>query len=96
MNVPGRVVNTVKELREYLAAVEATWTEQDREYLGEFENQTLWVPYFTKEGAFKGFGSPHIDAPAFAAGTFVLDAPQETLISLNTHEDTTKPFDLSP
>lgn len=81
MNIPGRLVKTVKELREYLDAVEATWSEMDKQYLGEFEQQALWVPYFTKEGAFKGFGFPYIDAPAFAAGNFVLDCPLEDLQS---------------
>lgn len=78
MPIPkGRVVKTVGELRAYLDEVEATWTDKCVKFLGEFEHQNLWVPYFTKEGQFEGYHWPAIDAPAHAGGTFILDKPKE-------------------
>lgn len=77
MNVPGRVVKTIKELREYLDQLEAQWTEQDTEYMGGFESQELWVPYFDKEGNCEGYGHPAVDTPAWAAATVVFDKPKE-------------------
>lgn len=34
---------TIGELKQYLADMEAKWSEQDCMYLGEFNNQTLHV-----------------------------------------------------
>lgn len=34
---------TVGELQTYLAALEAAWTEEDSDYLGEFKNQPLYL-----------------------------------------------------
>ena len=38
-------VRNVRELREYLNALEAKWTDQDREVLGEFDLMAVLVPY---------------------------------------------------
>lgn len=34
---------TIGELKEYLAALEAAWTEQEEEYLGRFDDQALYL-----------------------------------------------------
>lgn len=73
----GRVVSNIKELRDYLDEVEDQWTEQDTKYLGKFESQGLWIPYFSDEGKMEGYAAPAIDYPIFAAGFFVLDRPKE-------------------
>jgi len=73
MKVAGRFVKSVKELRDYLDEVESQWTDKDEEFLGDFEQQSLWIPYFDELGNFEGYGEPAIDSPAFAGGTLVLD-----------------------
>ena len=47
---------TVKALREFLCNLEESWTEEDEKYMGQFEQQKLYVPYFTQEGKFEGYG----------------------------------------
>ena len=73
----GRVVYSVKELRDYLDEVEDQWTEQDTKYLGKFEHQGLRIPYFSDEGEMEGYAALAIDYPLFATGFFVLDRPKE-------------------
>ena len=34
---------TIGELKQYLAALEAEWTEQDEEFLGAFDDQALYL-----------------------------------------------------
>ena len=34
---------TIGQLKQYLAALEAAWTEEDEEYLGSFDDQALYL-----------------------------------------------------
>ena len=39
---------TIGELKKYIADMEAAWTQEDTQYLGEFDNQGLYID--TKKG----------------------------------------------
>ena len=41
VNVKPPEMLTVKSLRKYLDDMEASWTEMDKRYLGEFENHKI-------------------------------------------------------
>lgn len=71
----GREIKNVKDLRKYLDEMEASWTEKDDKFLGPFEYQAIWIPYFTKDGKFEGYYYPSIDYPVFAC-CIVLDRPK--------------------
>lgn len=47
---------TIKKLREYLDSFEASWTEEDERYLGKFEDHILYIPFYSEEGIFEGYG----------------------------------------
>ena len=34
---------TIGELKKYLADLEASWTDEDKQYLGEFDDQYLYI-----------------------------------------------------
>ena len=57
-------IETIKDLREYLDEVESRWTDLDREYLGEFEDQPVKVPTFRvqedKSFVFLGYDGPEV------------------------------------
>lgn len=72
--MPSRMVSNVQELRKYLEEAESKWSERDKEVLGEFGLQGIWIPYFSENGEFEGYGTPYIEeSPIFAVGCFVLD-----------------------
>lgn len=49
----------VKELREYLDHLEESWDDRDDHFLGEFQYQRVYVPYFSLDGdnKFEGVGT---------------------------------------
>lgn len=56
---------TAGSLLDYLHKMEEEWTEQDTEYLGEFRNHRIFIPYFkkTKDSVhyiFTGYGEGRI------------------------------------
>ncbi|GEK52370.1 hypothetical protein [Vreelandella venusta] len=65
---------TVAKLRAYLDQLEASWTEDDRTYLGEFENQKINIPYFKPGTPCQGLGPAAI---TYNGGLdFIIDMPK--------------------
>jgi hypothetical protein len=46
----------IRGLKAFLVDLESTWTEEDKEYLGEFEDQIVYVDYFKPNGFYAGLG----------------------------------------
>ena len=44
-NIKPPAVLTVKSLRKYLDDMEATWTDMDKEYMGEFEHHKINIEF---------------------------------------------------
>lgn len=71
-------ITTIKALREYLIETEALWTEEDRHFLGEFEDQEVRVPYFSLDGksCFQGYDVADIHYDS-GLGFIVQQCPEE-------------------
>ena len=72
-----KVINNIKELREYLDADEAFWTEEHQQAMGDFDLQKVYIPYCTLDGEFMGLGPPEISVGTTCDFTF--GAPQAWL-----------------
>ena len=79
-----KTIKTVKDLREYLDAQEATWQEIHQEYLGDFDLQTIVVPYYTLTNEFRGLGPPEISL--WTTCDFTLEAPKAWLMEQHNNE----------
>lgn len=73
---------TVADLRRALDDLEASWTDQDREVLGEFDHQGVVVPHWCRhsdfpEGAraFCGYGPVQMYYDATGVG-FIMDSAE--------------------
>lgn len=55
-------IRTVKDLYDFLEREKQKWSEEDKQYLGEFMNQEIRVPHFTllKPFKFQGYGPTDI------------------------------------
>ena len=75
-----RVITTVGELRQALDEFEANWTDQDREYLGKFNDQAIRTPYWTKHDSdqrgtyrFAGYGPAELHYDLSGLGFIIED-----------------------
>lgn len=66
---------TVRELRLFLDALEAHWTQEDEQYLGKFEDTRVLVPHFLF-GECLGYGPAHIVHDVTGLG-IIIDQPNE-------------------
>ena len=73
----SRELKTIKDLRKYLEEIEQQWTEKDKEYLGEFEDQVIMIPYNLPGGDFIGYGPPMMYVGL--STWFIFDIPKDKL-----------------
>jgi len=54
------VVRTVRDLRQLFDKIEASYTEDDKKFFGDFEGTGLYIAYFDQHQNFLGYGYPAI------------------------------------
>jgi hypothetical protein len=79
-----KVINNIKDLREYLDADEALWTERHQEAMGDFDLQEVYIPYYTLDGEFMGLGPP--EASMATTSGIELDAPKAWLMERHAQD----------